>query len=46
MSKNNFVENILNRVEGFDSFNFHEFKLIFNNIRHIVKKEYIDKEDN
>ncbi|AMP97879.1 hypothetical protein AY601_0940 [Pedobacter cryoconitis] len=36
LSKNQFAENIFNKVDGFDSFNFEAFKLIFDNIQTVI----------
>lgn len=42
LSKNQFAENILNKVDGFDSFNFEAFKLIFDNIQTVI--HYVNSE--
>lgn len=39
LSKNNFAENIMNRREGFQNFDFSNFNNIFNVIREIVERE-------
>jgi RNA-directed DNA polymerase len=39
LTKNDFAENILNDVAGFDEFNFDKYKLIFDIIKDIVKGE-------
>jgi RNA-directed DNA polymerase len=39
LAKNDFAENILNKVKGFDSFTFEHFKLVFNTIQEILERE-------